>query len=312
MPAPPERLTSRIDWGTIAPLRLHARTIADGLYAGMHRSRRKGPGVELFGHRPYVPGDDLRWLDWRALMRHDRLIVRELETETDRGLRLIVDASASMAYRGKGAPASKLAFAALLAAVLGRVALASGDPVGLSWLGGPSSARPLPPMGGREAFERLVGTLESVGAAGDISESDASVERALGAIAQRARKGTVVVLFSDLLDLPPASLDRFVALAPGGRTLAVVQVLDPDEASFPFEGTVRLRSLEGGKRVDTDAGATRARYLEALDALTSRWERRLEGHGGKLIRARTDQNPADIVRELVARIAGQPLGGGSR
>lgn len=293
-------------------MRLRARTIADGLYAGMHRSRRKGPGVELFGHRPYVPGDDLRWLDWRALMRHDRLIVRELETETDRGLRIVLDASASMSYRGKSAPGSKLAFASLLAAVLGRVALASGDPVGLSFLGGPPHARPLPPMGGREAFEKLVGTLESMGAVGDISESDASVERSLGAIAQRARRGTIIVLLSDLLDLPKATLDRFVALAPGGRTLAVVQVLDADEASFPFEGTLRLRSLEGGKVVETDADAMRDRYLEALAALTNRWERRLEGHGGKLIRARTDGNPADIVREVVAAIAGRPLRGGSR
>lgn len=306
----PERLSSRIDWGTIAPLRLRARTIADGLYAGMHRSRRKGPGVELGGHRPYVPGDDLRWLDWRALMRHDRLIIRELETETDRGLRLIVDASASMAYRGPQAPASKLAYGALIAAVLARLSLASGDPVGLSWLGGAPSARPLPPMGGREAFERLVATLESMPATGDISLDEGAIERALAPIAQRARRGTIIVLVSDLLDLPPFALDRFVALAPAGRTLAVVQVLDPDEASFPFQGTVRLRALEGSAVVETDADAMRSRYLEALAKLTETWKDRLERHGGRLVRARTDDDPASIVRSLVSGLAGRPEAGG--
>src|SRR5262249_32964690 len=73
-----------IDWGALAPLRLKARAVAEGVYAGMHRSARKGAGVEFGGQRPYVPGDDLRFFDRRALLRHDRLMVREFETETDR------------------------------------------------------------------------------------------------------------------------------------------------------------------------------------------------------------------------------------
>src|SRR3954469_25924788 len=143
----PTRLSTAIDWGSIAPLRLRARSIAEGVYAGAHRSLRKGPGVEFGGHRPYVPGDDLRWLDRRAVLRHDKLIVREFETETDRGLRLVVDASRSMAYRGSQAPASKFAYGALVAAALARVALASGDPVGLDWPGG-RPARPRPRTAG--------------------------------------------------------------------------------------------------------------------------------------------------------------------
>ena len=303
----PGRLLTRIDWGTIAPLRLRARTIADGLYAGMHPSRRQGPGVELFGHRPYVPGDDLRWLDRRALMRHDQLIVRQLETETDRGLRLIVDATASMAYRGKKAPASKLAYAALIAAVLARLAIATGDPVGLSFLGG-SLSKSLPTMGGREAFERIVGTLESIDAVGDLHEGAASIEPTFAAIAQRARKGTILVLLSDLLDLPETAFECFVALAPG-RTLAAVQVLDPDEASFPFEGMIRLKSLEGETVVETDATATRARYLQALAELTERHREKLARHGGQLFVAQTADDPAALVRSLVAGLAGKSTGG---
>src|SRR5256885_6124730 len=108
-----DKLVRSIDWGAIAPLRLRARALADGVYAGAHRSLRRGPGVEFGGHRPYVPGDDLRWLDRRALLRHDKLIVREFETETDRGLRLIVDTSSSIKFRRREAPAAKLAYAAL-------------------------------------------------------------------------------------------------------------------------------------------------------------------------------------------------------
>lgn len=304
----PSRLrdSTAIDWGSIAPLRLRARALAEGVYAGAHRSLRKGPGVEFGGHRPYVPGDDIRWLDRRSLLRHDRLVIREFETETDRGLRIIVDASASMGYRGTRAPAAKLAYAALIAAALARVALASGDPVGLDWLGG-DLARPLPAMAGREAFERIVGALEAVRASGDLSEDPTVLDRAFAPVARRARRGTVVLLLSDLLDLPAAAMDQFAALSGGGRVLVVVQTLDPDELSFPFEGTVRLRSLEGSTVVETDADTTRERYLAALAALGTTWANKLTSHGGHFIRAETSDDAAHVVRKVVGAIAGRRL-----
>src|ERR1700692_3667798 len=101
---PASSVRSALDWGELAPLRLRSRQVAEGVYAGMHRSARRGAGVEFGGYREYVPGDDLRWLDRRSLLRHERLIVRQFETETDRALCLVVDASASMSFRGKGAP----------------------------------------------------------------------------------------------------------------------------------------------------------------------------------------------------------------
>src|SRR6516225_8615927 len=145
-----------LDWGSLAPLRLRARLVAEGVYAGAHRSARRGAGVEFGGHRPYTPGDDLRWLDRRSLLLHDRLLVRQFETETDRALRLVVDATASMGFRGSRAPASKLAWCALVAAALARIAVGSGDPIGLTYFGG-NKTRPVPVRGGREAFERIVG-----------------------------------------------------------------------------------------------------------------------------------------------------------
>jgi uncharacterized protein (DUF58 family) len=300
---PPSSLRT-IDWGNIAPLRLRARTVAEGVYAGAHRSLRKGPGVEFGGHRPYAPGDDLRWLDRRALLRHDRLIVREFETETDRGLRILLDASASMAFRSAKAPAAKFAYAALIAGALSRISLASGDPVGLDWLGG-HDARPLPASGGREAFERLIGALESTVAGGDLLLDLAAVERACGLLARKARRGAVLVLISDLIDLPAETMERFAALSSGGRVLVAVQVLDPEELAFPFQGTVRLRSLEGSTVVEADADATRARYLEALADIAERWTRTLSAHGGHFVRASTSDDPANVLRHIVSAVAGR-------
>src|SRR5215471_4319109 len=149
-------LRRKVDWGSLAPLRIRARMVAEGVYAGAHRSARKGAGIEFGGHRAYVPGDDLRWLDVRSLLRHDHLLVRQFETETDRALRLVVDATASMGYRGARAPGAKLAFAAVVAAALARIAIGSGDPVGLTYMGGTGGAFGARLSSGREGFERVV------------------------------------------------------------------------------------------------------------------------------------------------------------
>lgn len=302
-PARPLRpLRRAIDWGELAPLRLRARLVAEGVYAGMHRSARRGAGVEFGGYREYVPGDDLRWLDRRSLLRHERLVVRQFETETDRALCLLVDASASMGFRGKRAPGAKLAFAGLLGAALARVALASGDPVSLAFLGGGEHSDPVPRSVGREQFERIVGALEAVTPAGDATVDTAMLERGMQSLARATRRGAIVVVLSDLLDLPREAADRVGAIASQGRVLVVIQTLDPDEVDFPYTGNVRLRALEGGAVVETDADAVRDRYLEAMDALTATWRDAVVRRGGRFLKASSGDSPVDVVRKIVEAV----------
>lgn len=289
-------LRKAIDWGSLAPLRMRARLVAEGVYAGSHRSARRGAGVEFGGHRPYVPGDDLRWLDRRSMLRHEHLLVREFETETDRAMRLCIDATASMAYRGSRAPGAKLAFAALVAAALGRVAISGGDPVGCSFIGGTSPS--LSVSSGRESFERLVGTLEALDAQGDATGDGDLLDAGIGAIARAARRGSAVVLLSDLLDLGDRAADTVAAIAMRGRVVVVLEVLDPDELDFPFEETTRLSSLEGNYVVDAD-GDARERYLAALAASRGVWEKALLARGGRLVRAKTTDDPVATVRSVL-------------
>lgn len=291
-----------IEWGALAPLRLKARAVADGVYAGAHRSFRKGAGVEFGGQRPYVPGDDLRFFDRRALMRHDKLMVREFETETDRALWICLDATASMSYRGPGAPGAKLAYAGLVASALARIAVASGDPVGLAWIGG-EGVHGLPPMAGREAFDRVVGAIEGAAAAGDGTAGEHAFERALAPVARRARKGSVIVLFSDLLDLPARALSSFGALGTGGRALVAVRVLDPSERDLGFHGTVRLRALEGEAVVEADADLVRSSYQERLDAIAAAWRHDLEARGGRVLDVTTAEPATEVVRSILLAVA---------
>ncbi len=296
-----------VDWGAFAPLRIRARIVAEGVYAGMHRSVRKGSGVEFGGQRPYVPGDDLRFVDKRSLLKHDRLLVREFETETDRAVWLVVDATASMGFRGRG-PGAKYAYASLLAAALARVALFSGDPVGLVILGG-EGARALPAGAGREAFERIVWALSSAKPAGDWSQGGEGVLRALLPVYERARRGSVIVLFSDLIDLPDRAISDFGGLATRGRRAFAVQVLSPDEATLPFHEHARFTSLEGGVVVEADPEQARAAYTQELEKLRGRWREDLVSRGGTLVTPQTNADPVAVLRELLLGVSGAPTEG---
>ncbi len=296
-----EKLGASFPWSDIASLRIRSRLVAEGVYAGSHRSARRGSGIEFGGHREYTAGDDLRWLDRRALLRHGRLLVRQFETETDRALRLVVDASASMGYRGSRAPDTKLGVSALVAAALARVAVASGDPIGLTYLGG-DKARPVSVAGGRETFDRLIGSLEDARPGGDAVRDPAMLDRTLGVLGRAARRGSVIVVLSDLFDLPKDAAERIAALAARGRRVIVVQVLAPDEIDLPFDGTVRLRGLEGDVVVETDTAATRDAYMAALAALEKHYEDTLVSRGARYLRVSTADDPVAIVRTIVSSV----------
>lgn len=287
-----------LDWGQVSPLRLKAKLLTNGLYSGVHRSARRGSGVEFDGHRDYVPGDDLRRLDYRAMMRHGRLLVRQFETDTERCLCLLQDATASMAYKSAQGKASKYAYAALLGAALSRVAIATGDLVSLDWVGGETSVA-LPATGGREAFERLSMALEGVQIGGDDEVSVNHFDRLLAPVARRARSGSVVVLFSDLLDLPPSAAESFAALGNRTRRAIAVRVLDPVEATFPFRGAIRLKASYGAAEVETDAEQARAGYLAALNQQEREWDDQLLSHGGRLLVCQTDEEPINVVRRIL-------------
>ncbi|HEY3494380.1 MAG TPA: DUF58 domain-containing protein [Polyangiaceae bacterium] len=296
--------SKQLDWAALGRLRLQARRVADGVWVGMHQSRRRGSGLEFAGHRSYVPGDDLRWVDQRALMRHERLLVKQFETETERTLRLVIDATRSMDFRSTGAPYRKLDMAALLAAALTRVAIRSGDPVGVNFLGGAETV-PLPAAGGLEAFERSLIALTRVEAAGSIGAEPGDLERALRPVTQRAPRGTVFVVLSDLLELGDSGRETLAALGTGGRQVIVVQVLDPLEALFPLEGPVRLRASEGSFSIETNASLARADYLGALAALQERFRAALHAHGGELVICRTDEDPVRVVRAVLRAAEGR-------
>ncbi len=295
-------IRSAIDWGELAPLRLRASVVADGVYAGGHRSARRGAGVEFGGHRPYTPGDDLRWLDRRSLLRHDHLLVRQFETETDRALSIAIDATASMGYRGSRSPAAKYAWAALIAAALARVAIAQGDSVAVTFFGGSQAVHNVPRGGGREQFERIVSALEAADPFGDADAQSNIVEDAVANVDRTSRRGSVVVVLSDLLDLPATATAAIAELALRRRALVVMQTLDEDELTLPFDGPTRMRSMEGQSVVETDTTETRSAYLQQLEQHNASWSEAIRKRGGKYLRATTSDDAVRAVRSILDNV----------
>ena len=292
-----------VDWGAIAPLKLRAATLAEGLYSGAHRSLLKGSGVEFLGQRPYVRGDDLRFVDKRSLLRHDKLMIREFETETDRALWLVVDATLSMGFKG-GGPASKYPFAALLAAVLARIAVRAGDPVGLLVVGG-DQATFLQAKASRDMFHRVTDALTTANPKGDWTTREDAFASLIAPLHEKARRGSVIVFLSDLVDLPPLSEARLAELATHNRRVFAVRVLSPEEACFPFREHARFTSVEGGTVVEANPDVVRTSYLTALAHLKQTWTDALSKSGGSVLDVSTTDDPAQVIARLLQQVRGE-------
>lgn len=300
------------------PLRIEAKTLAEGYRAGLHRATTKGSGVEFAGHRPYTPGDDLRHLDRHAQLRHNRLLIRQFQTETERALHVVCDVSTSMAYADPSATASrsKLDLALLLTASLLYLAGKAGDEPGLTLIDG-HEAHTILGKGRTSGLEHMMLLLEEQRRPALLPSSLSSPpqapldpeknwSKALHFLGDSLRRGAIVVLVSDFLDLTPAIATHVGQLASLGRTLRAVQVLTRSEVTFPFEGAAHFIDPETGAQVRTDAEKVKSQYDRALLELTSPLRSELKRGGGSFLRVVTDEAPDRALAQLAS---GLPLKG---
>jgi uncharacterized protein (DUF58 family) len=229
------------------------RISAEGHATGRHRSALRGLSSDFAHHRAYVPGDELKALDWKVYARQDRFYVREYKTESILTTQLLVDASGSMAF-ADGGRASKWEHACRLAMALGYLALSKGDAAGLVTFD--SGARDfVAPRASLSHLEQLDAAL-AASAPGGETDLGAALERA----AARIKRRSLVVLISDLLGEPERVVDVVKALKARGHELLVLQVLDPAERDFAYEGPVVFEDLEDRSEVYCDAGTLQRSY----------------------------------------------------
>lgn len=237
MPSSPPYLDPDV-LNKIDALELVARTVVEGFIAGPHKSPYHGQSVEFAQHREYTQGDDFRHIDWKVFGKSDRYYVKEYEEETNLRLALVVDSSASMTYRGRRAPFSKMEAACRMAAALAHLALQQQDAVGLITFSDRIDTT-LAPRANRHHLRAILSALVNV---------HHPPKTALGAIiaevaAALPRRG-LVALISDLFDDEKALLDSLRLLRTRGHDVIVFHVLDPDELDLPFDDVKRFRALE--------------------------------------------------------------------
>lgn len=246
---------------SIRNLELRARTVVEGFWHGLHRSPYHGFSVEFTEYRPYTPGDDPRYLDWRLVARTDRYFIKKFEDETNLRCHLLVDNSRSMTFGSRAY--SKADYARTLAATLAYFLAQQGDATGL--LTFDERVREYLPARHRHGHLRHLMLALDKPAAGTATDLAAPLRR----VAELVRKRGLVVLISDLL-APASTLEAPLALLTAARHEVVVfQVLDPAELTFDFSAASRFLDVETGRDLYLDPALARRGY-----------ERRLEEHLG--------------------------------
>jgi uncharacterized protein (DUF58 family) len=277
----------------VRDLELAARMVVDGMMLGRHTSRRAGAGLEFSQYRSYQPGDDLRRIDWKLLGRSDRYFVREAETETSITVRLLLDATGSMAHEENGV--SKLEYARFLAAALALLAHRQGDAVGL-YLLSDGRAVTLPPRREPSQLHRLLHQLERVQPAGRWPVWSA-LERA---IAPDAARGLTIFIgdFHERSDEIRGAVKR---LAGARHEVICFQILGDIEREFAYQGTVTLEELETGRRLDLVAERSREAALSRLESQLRELRYAVEESGAALVPCFLAQPFEAPLREYLGR-----------
>jgi uncharacterized protein (DUF58 family) len=266
-----------VDPATLAALghlEIVARWIVDGFLSGLHRSPRKGFSVEFADFRPYQPGDDLRYVDWKIAARADRWVVKQYEEETNLRCTLVLDVSRSMDWRGASPELrlTKRAYAEQLVAALALLLIRQRDAVGLIRFDD-AIRTSIPPRARTTQWRRVVGALSEPagGRASDLAAALASTARLV------TRRG-MVVLVSDLLVDVDAALPALRGLRAAGHDVTVFHVMDPAERRFAHRGEAQYTDPETELTVPASADV-RAAYDATVAEVIEEWRAALGAMG---------------------------------
>lgn len=235
----------------IRDLELMARTVVQGFVNGLHRSPYLGVSVDFAEHRAYMPGDDIRRIDWRVFARSDRFYVKEFEADSNANFLLLLDVSRSMRFASGSI--SKLDYGRCLAACLAYFARGQRDRVGLITFDR-EVVDFVPPAA--KHLDVVLHTLDRI----PDREGRGELLKPLLRAAESSRRRGILVLISDLYEDPDTALRAARALQHKGSDLIVFQVLDPAELEFPYETAANYEDLETGEKMPIVPDYVRVQY----------------------------------------------------
>lgn len=289
MPQVHDVLTSS-DISKFGNLQVLARQVVEGFCSGLHRSPHKGFSVEFKEHRQYVPGDDIRDIDWKLFGKTDRLFIREYEEETNLRCTILLDSSGSMAYRGSRSERNKHDYAVRTAACLSYLMLQQQDSVGL--VNFDTKVRSyVPPRGRPKHLQAIINELDAVKPGDETEIGDVFQE-----MVQKIQRRGLLVIISDLFGDVDQLMKALAHFRHANHEIIIFQIWDPDELDFPFRQWTQFASLEQANNQHlVDPAQIRRAYLKKLQQFRDQLTKGCSRHRINLIPMTTDQPYADAL-----------------
>ena len=254
-----------------AKLPLMSRMVVEGFISGLHKSPFRGFSAEFADHREYVPGDDLKFLDWLLFARTDHYYIKRSEEETNVRCFVLLDRSGSMAFGTNNL--TKWDYSCFLASCLAYLMFKQQDAVGLALF----SAKPdalVPPRCRSTHLHHLMRVMVQNPPAGP-----SNLPASLQTLVRRLKRRSLVVIISDLIDEPKETLRAIRLIGAHRHDVVVFHVQDATEIEFTFEGAALFRDLETGEELEVDPSTIRQAYLAKFQELTAFYQKGLTEAG---------------------------------
>jgi uncharacterized protein (DUF58 family) len=254
-PAPGARFVDPAVLARVGNLEFVARSVVDGVINGLHRSPFFGASVDFAEHRGYVPGDDIRRVDWKVFARTDKYFLKEFEADSNANFSVLLDVSKSMAF---GSRLTKLDYAKTLAACLTYLVHTQRDRVGLATFDH-AVVDHVPPSA--KHLDVVLHTLDRATA-----ERPGDLGPPLKKLAEHFGRRGIVVVISDFYAEPDAIFEAITPIRFRGNDVILFHVLDPAEVDFPFTDPSAFEDLESGDQLPVVPDAFADQYRSMIQA----------------------------------------------
>jgi uncharacterized protein (DUF58 family) len=288
----PQRYLDPLTLAKVRGLELQARLMVEGYLSGMHKSPYHGFSVEFAQHREYVPGDDIKHIDWKVYGRTGRFYLKQYEEETNLVCWLFVDISESMRYAS--GPVSKYDYACMVAAAMAYLILNQQDSVGLV-IFDDQVRRLLRPSSQPSHLKEIVHILNQ-----GPGRDKTRLAPLFHELAERINRRSLVFILSDFFDDVPDLLAGFQHLRYNRHEAVALHVLDGAEVDFPFQEATLFRGLENEPELLTDPRSLRQGYLEQFGTFISELQRGCRAQNMDYVQLRTDHSPAVALTSYLA------------
>ncbi len=250
----------------LANMELRARLVVEGFITGLHKSPYHGFSVEFAEHRQYMPGDEIKHMDWKIYGKTDRYYIKQYEEETNLKSYIVLDSSRSMDYASAG-NIKKLEYAAYLAASLSYMMIKQQDAVGLAVFDEQVSSY-LPPHATKGYLRQILIELQKMKAS-----NKTGAGKSLHNVADRIKRRGLVIIISDLFDNPDEVIAALKHFRHKKNEVIDMHILDPLERSFAFGSDAMFKDMETSEQMMTQPWQIQKAYQREMASFLERYKK---------------------------------------